>query len=186
MNRNPNFLRLIEHLRQCLREREFSKEQQQQRRKIYSINHFIEHLRQCIHDNPLLARALFRFYHAIKNFSSQKNRKKNGILLIIIEMLFELEDFSSTILDENEPSKNGFEEKISVDTLYGMNEENASKSDLSKLSSITARSTKSTRNFVQTLNVSRQPTGLLTKTTFNAIRKVAKYPRIFNCYSILI
>lgn len=90
LNRNPNFLRLIEHLRQCFREREFSKEQQQQRRKIYSINHFIEHLRRCMHENPLLARVLFRFHHTIKNFSSLTNRKTNESFVSITIEIFSL------------------------------------------------------------------------------------------------
>jgi len=74
LNKNPNFLRLIERIRQCIREREITKDQQRHR-KTYSIIHYIEHLKRCINDNPLIGRALFRFYTTIKNFSSQNNRR---------------------------------------------------------------------------------------------------------------
>lgn len=71
LDRSVNFVRLIERIRECLREREFSMEH----RKIYSINHFIEHLKRSIQDNPFITRALFRFYQMINNISVRKNRK---------------------------------------------------------------------------------------------------------------
>jgi hypothetical protein len=80
LNKNPNFIRLIERIRQCVREREVTKEQQQ-RRKIYSIIDYIEHIKRCINDNPLIGRALFRFYNTIKTFSSKNNRMKKIFLI---------------------------------------------------------------------------------------------------------
>jgi hypothetical protein len=77
LNKSSDFLRLIERIRECIREREITKEQQQ-RRKIYSIIHYIEHLKRCINDNPLIGRALIRFYNTIKNFSSQNNRREEN------------------------------------------------------------------------------------------------------------
>jgi hypothetical protein len=76
LNKSSDFLRLIERIRECIREREITKEQQ--RRKIYSIIHYIEHLKRCINDNPLIGRALIRFYNTIKNFSSQNNRREEN------------------------------------------------------------------------------------------------------------
>ncbi len=84
LNKSPDFLRLIERIRQCLREREITKEQQQSR-KIYSILHYIEHLKRCMNDNPLIGRALFRFYNTIKNFSSQNNRTHRKFLYKFFE-----------------------------------------------------------------------------------------------------
>jgi hypothetical protein len=71
LNKTPNFVRLVERIRQCIRERE-----QQRRTKIYSTIHYSEHIKRCINDNPLIGRALFRFYNIIKNFTSQNNRMK--------------------------------------------------------------------------------------------------------------
>jgi len=84
LNKSPNFLRLIERIRQCIHERE-----KQRRRKTYSIIHYIEHLKRCINDNPLIGRALFRFYNTIKKLSSQNNRRnktKIEIFFLILVM----------------------------------------------------------------------------------------------------
>ena len=74
LNKSPNFIDLVERIRQCVREREITKEQR--RTKTYSTIHYIEHIKRCINDNPLIGRALFRFYNTIKNFSFQNNRMK--------------------------------------------------------------------------------------------------------------
>lgn len=73
LNKNPNFIRLIERIRSCIHERKKEKH-----RKIYSTIHYIEHIKRCINDNPLIGRALLRFYNTIKNFSSQTNRMKKN------------------------------------------------------------------------------------------------------------
>ncbi|CAF3881194.1 unnamed protein product [Rotaria magnacalcarata] len=70
-NKTPNYNRLIERVRQCIRERELEK---QQHVKVYSMNHYAEHIKRCIHDNPSVGRVLFQFYNAVKNFPSQNNR----------------------------------------------------------------------------------------------------------------
>lgn len=77
INKSPNFLRLIERIRECIHEREKIIE----RRKIYSILNYIEHIKRCINDNPMIGRALFRFYNTIKTFSSQTNRTKRKKIL---------------------------------------------------------------------------------------------------------
>jgi hypothetical protein len=89
LNKSPNFLRLIERIRQCIHEHEITKDQQRHR-KIYSIIHYIEHIKRCINDNPLIGRALFRFYNTIKNFSSQNNRMKNIKKHIFLENFFHI------------------------------------------------------------------------------------------------
>lgn len=66
-NQTSSFLRLVEHIRRCVHERERTKQQQ-------SVSDYIEHLRRSINENPLLMRVLFRFYATIKSFSSQNNR----------------------------------------------------------------------------------------------------------------
>jgi hypothetical protein len=71
--KSSDFLRLIERIRQCIHKREINTEQH---RKIYSIIHYIEYIKRCINDNPLIGRALIRFYNTIKNFSSQNNRRR--------------------------------------------------------------------------------------------------------------
>lgn len=38
LNKNSNFVRLIEQIRQCIREREILKEQQQQRRNLFNYS----------------------------------------------------------------------------------------------------------------------------------------------------
>ena len=141
LDKSSDFVRLIERIRGCIRER--------QRRKIYSMNHFIEHLKRAIQDNPFIARALFRFYQTIKNISTQKTREQS-------------EEFSSTMSFDNDQSKMSFEENISIGHLGRMKEQNSSKSDLAKISFPTP----------QSLDTSRQTNGLMTKTTFNAITKV--------------
>lgn len=91
LDKSLNFVRLIERLRRCIRERELSTEQQ--RRKIYSINHFIEHLKRAMQDNPFIARALFRFYQTIKNISAQKNREQRGKSCSFDENIFYPKNF---------------------------------------------------------------------------------------------
>lgn len=74
-NTIPNFNRLVEYIRQCVREREMKKEQQYQRVKSYStMAHYVQHIKRCMQENPLVGRALFQFYHTIKNYSLQHNR----------------------------------------------------------------------------------------------------------------
>ncbi len=80
LNKSPNFIRLIERIRQCIREREITKEKQQHI-KIYSIIYYIEHIKRCMNNNPLIGRALIRFYNIIKEFPSQNNRMKNKIVI---------------------------------------------------------------------------------------------------------
>ena len=79
LNKTPNFIRLVERIRECIRKREITKEQHRHI-KIYSINHYIEHIKRCINDNPLIGRALFRFYNTIQTFSS-RNTRMNKISL---------------------------------------------------------------------------------------------------------
>lgn len=67
LNKSPKFTHLIDHIRQSVRKREKLKELQHM--KVYS-----EHIKRCIHDNPLIGRALFQFYHIVKNFHAQNNR----------------------------------------------------------------------------------------------------------------
>ncbi|CAF1300649.1 unnamed protein product [Adineta steineri] len=161
LNKTPNFIHLIEHIRQCIRKREITKEQQQRRHtKIYSILHYIENIKRCINDNPLIGHVLVQFYSIINNYSSQTNR------------------FSSTIIFDNTESKISLEETASMDNFYTINP----KSDLSKISLTNSRSTelnnlqsiKSTTHFIQPLHISHQTTGLMTKATLIAINKAPR------------
>jgi DNA-binding MltR family transcriptional regulator len=65
---------------------------------------------------------------------------------------------------ENNQSKMSFEDKISIDNLYRINEDN----ETSKISLTMSQSMKS----MQTSGIARQTSSLMTKTTFNAINKV--------------
>ena len=141
LNKSPNFIRLVERIRQCIREREITKEKQQHM-KIYSITHYIEHIKRCMNNNPLIGRALIRFYNIINNFQSPI-------------------DFDSA------ESKISLEDKSSIRNLYSSGSEINLKTDLSKISL-----TKSTTHFIQPIGVSRQTNGLMTKTTLAAINKV--------------
>ncbi|CAF4053590.1 unnamed protein product [Adineta steineri] len=161
LNKTPNFIHLIEHIRQCIRKREITKEQQQRRHtKIYSILHYIENIKRCINDNPLIGHVLVQFYSIINNYSSQTNR------------------FSSTIIFDNTESKISLEETASMDNFYTINP----KSDLSKISLTNSQSTelnnlqsiKSTTHFIQPLHISHQTTGLMTKATLMAINKTPR------------
>jgi hypothetical protein len=90
LNKSTNFVRLVEYIRQCLREREIIKEQQRHI-KTYSIIHYIEHIKRCINDNPLIGRALFRFYNTIKKFPSQNNRmNRNSSIKISLSFHHEI------------------------------------------------------------------------------------------------
>lgn len=101
MTKSSNFLSLIERIRDCIRERELN--QEQQRRKTYSIIHYIEHLKRCINDNPLIGRALFRFYNTIKKFSSQNNRRNKTkieiFFLILVMKKISHQQFYSKIIN---------------------------------------------------------------------------------------
>ena len=70
-NRTPKFIRLVEHVRQCLRQRA---EMPHRQVKSYSAVHYIEHIKRRMNENPSVARALFRFYNTVRNFSPQMNR----------------------------------------------------------------------------------------------------------------
>ncbi|CAF0732606.1 unnamed protein product [Adineta ricciae] len=71
-NQTSSFLRLVEHIRRCVHEREQIKHQR-------SVSDYIEHLRRSMNENPLLTRALFQFYATIKTFSSQNNHEKTSL-----------------------------------------------------------------------------------------------------------
>ncbi|CAF2595106.1 unnamed protein product [Rotaria sp. Silwood2] len=161
-NKTPNFNRLIERIRQSIREHEITKEQQHI--KIYSIVHYVENIKRCIHDNPLIGRVLFQFYNTIKHFHSHNNR------------------FPSTIIFDNNESKVNIEDKTSIDNLSTVSSQIETKSDLSKINLTISQSTelnnlptvKSTTHFIQPNRVSRQIGGLMTKTTLSAINKTPR------------
>jgi hypothetical protein len=73
LNKSPNFIRSIERIRECIRSREIA-QGKQRHVKIYSIIHYIDHIKRYMTDNPLIGRALLRFYSIIKNFPLQNNR----------------------------------------------------------------------------------------------------------------
>ncbi|CAF1231595.1 unnamed protein product [Rotaria magnacalcarata] len=160
-NKTPNYNRLIERVRQCIRERELEK---QQHVKVYSMNHYAEHIKRCIHDNPSVGRVLFQFYNAVKNFPSQNNR------------------FRSTIILDNNESKMSLDDKTSIDYSSRMSTQFESKADLSKINLATSQSTqlnnlaavKSTTHFIQPVRISRRIGGLMTKTTLAAINKTPR------------
>ncbi|CAF3430537.1 unnamed protein product [Rotaria sp. Silwood1] len=162
-NKTPNFNRLIERIRQCIRERDITKKQQQQQDiKIYSILHYFEHIKRCIHDNPLIGRVLFQFYNTIKYFPSHNNR------------------FPSTIIFDTNESKMNLESKTSIDNLSIVSSQIEIKSDLSKINLTMSQSAelnnlqtvKSTTHFIQPMRLPRQIGGLMTKATLSAINKV--------------
>ncbi|CAF3243817.1 unnamed protein product [Rotaria socialis] len=155
-NKTPNFNRLIERVRQCIRERELEK---QQHVKVYSMNHYAEHLKRCIHDSPSVGRALFQFYNVVKNFPSQNNR------------------FRSTIILDNNESKMTLDDKTSIDYSSRTSTQFESKTNLTMsqsthLDNLTA--VKSTTHFIQPVRVSRRIGGLMTKTTLAAINKTPR------------
>ncbi|CAF3437861.1 unnamed protein product [Rotaria socialis] len=155
-NKTPNFNRLIERVRQCIRERELEK---QQHVKVYSMNHYAEHLKRCIHDSPSVGRALFQFYNVVKNFPSQNNR------------------FRSTIILDNNESKMSLDGKTSIDYSSRTSTQFESKTNLTMsqsthLDNLTA--VKSTTHFIQPVRVSRRIGGLMTKTTLAAINKTPR------------
>ncbi|CAF1054959.1 unnamed protein product [Rotaria sordida] len=165
-NKTSNFNRLIERIRQCIREREMAKEQQQQQQciKISSILHYIEHIKRCIYENPLIGRVLFQFYNTIKHFPSQNNR------------------FPSTFIFDNNESKMNLDDKTSINNLSTVSSLIETKSDLSKKNLTISQSTelnnlqtiKSTTHFIQPFRISRQIGGLMTKATLSAITKAPR------------
>ncbi|CAF4564540.1 unnamed protein product [Rotaria sp. Silwood1] len=164
-NKTPNFNRLIERIRQCIRERDITKKQQQQQDiKIYSILHYFEHIKRCIHDNPLIGRVLFQFYNTIKYFPSHNNR------------------FPSTIIFDTNESKMNLESKTSIDNLSIVSSQIEIKSDLSKINLTMSQSAelnnlqtvKSTTHFIQPMRLPRQIGGLMTKATLSAINKAPR------------
>lgn len=80
-------------------------------------------------------------------------------------MIFKVKEFSSAILFNNNESKTSLEEKISIENFD-------SKSDITKISLTTSQSTKSTTHFIQSIDLPRQTSGLMTKATLTAINKV--------------
>ncbi|CAF0732703.1 unnamed protein product [Adineta ricciae] len=145
-NQTSSFLRLVEHIRRCVHEREQIKQQR-------SVTDYIDHLKRSTKGNPLLTRALLQFYATIKIFSSQNNR------------------FSSTSIFGPTESKLSLGEKTSVDNLYTIDHDVDLRSSLSDISLIDLKPTKSTTHYIEPMNNPHQTTGLLTKATLNAINK---------------
>ena len=80
-NQTSSFLRLVEHIRRCVHERQQIKQQR-------SVTDYIDHLKRSMNENPLLARALFQFYATIKTFSSRNNRMRMQLITLYVHFDF--------------------------------------------------------------------------------------------------
>ena len=124
INKNLNFVR------QALDQREKSKDE-----KLNSFTHYIEQLKRSMIDNPMINRALTRFYHIIiKRFD-----RTIKLFFSVFRICFLFKEFSSNQL---------FEENH------------------------------------QSTDLSRQISGLMTRTTFNAISKTPRQRTINDIESL--